>query len=68
MAQQRLDVAQALATGLASCGVASLRYDKRGVGLSGGEYLTASLSDETADARSALLRCESAPRPPVVSP
>ena len=54
MAQQRLDVAQALATGLASCGVASLRYDKRGVGLSGGEYLTTSLSDETADARSAM--------------
>ena len=50
MARQRLDVAQALASGLASCGVASLRFDKRGVGMSGGEHLTASLSDETADA------------------
>ena len=36
MARQRLDVAQALASGLASCGVASLRFDKRGVGMSGG--------------------------------
>ena len=54
MAGQRLDVAKAFATGLAACGVASLRYDKRGVGMSGGEYLTASLSDETTDAGCAL--------------
>ena len=54
MAGQRLDVTQSLASGLASCGVASLRFDKRGVGISGGEYLTASLSDETADAGWAL--------------
>ena len=54
MAGQRLDVAKALATGLAAFGVASLRFDKRGVGMSGGEYLTASLSDETADAGCAL--------------
>ena len=54
MARQRLDIAKALATGLATCGVASLRYDKRGVGMSGGDYLTASLSDETADAGCAL--------------
>ena len=54
MAGQRLDVAKALATGLAARGVASLRFDKRGVGKSGGEYLTASLSDETADASCAL--------------
>ena len=54
MAGQRLDVAKALATGLTARGVASLRFDKRGVGKSGGEYLTASLSDETADASCAL--------------
>ena len=54
MAQQRLQIANAFAEGLAACGVASLRYDKRGVGSSGGEYLSASLSDETTDADSAL--------------
>ncbi|HET9601107.1 MAG TPA: hypothetical protein VFP08_05930 [Acidimicrobiales bacterium] len=35
MAGQRLDVTKAFATGLAACGVAALRYDKRGVGMSG---------------------------------
>ena len=54
MAQQRLDIANTFATGLAAGGVASLRFDKRGVGLSGGEFLTASLSDEAADAGCAL--------------
>ena len=54
MAQQRLEIATAFAKGLAACGVASLRYDKRGVGSSAGEYLTASLSDETTDADRAL--------------
>ena len=63
MAQQRLDIANALAAGLAAGGVASLRYDKRGVGMSGGEYLTASLSDETADAGCALEVLRARPRP-----
>ena len=35
-------------------GVASLRYDKRGVGMSEGQVAIASLSDETADACCAL--------------
>ncbi len=51
---QRLDVSRALAEGLAARGVASLRYDKRGVGASSGDYLAATLSDETADAGNAL--------------
>ncbi len=54
MPGQRLDIAKALAVGLAERGVASLRYDKRGVAGSEGEYLTASFSDETFDARCAL--------------
>ena len=37
-----------------SHGIASLRYDKRGVGESGGDYLSAGFDDETADARAAL--------------
>ena len=68
MAGQRLDVAKALATGLAARGVASLRFDKRGVGKSGGEYLTASLSDETADASCALDALRARPRAPAASP
>ena len=52
---QRLDVSKALAEGLAArAGVASLRYDKRGVGESGGDFVTATFSDETADASNAL--------------
>jgi len=51
---QRLDVSKALAEGLAARGVASLRYDKRGVGESGGDFVTATFSDETADASNAL--------------
>ena len=54
MPGQRLDIANALAASLAAYGVASMRYDKRGVGESAGEYLTASFSDETTDADCAL--------------
>jgi pimeloyl-ACP methyl ester carboxylesterase len=54
MRGQRLDVAAALAASLAAAGVASLRFDKRGVGASGGEYLTAGFERETDDAASAL--------------
>lgn len=54
MPGQRLDVAKSLAEGLATRGVASLRYDKRGVGASSGDYLAATFSDETADAHDAL--------------
>ena len=39
-ARMRLDVSKAVAAGLLSHGIASLRYDKRGVGQSGGDYLS----------------------------
>ena len=53
-ARMRLDVSKAVAAGLLSHGIASLRYDKRGVGQSGGDYLSTGFDDETADARAAL--------------
>lgn len=51
---QQLDIARALAEYLATCGIASLRYDKRGTGASGGHYATTGFNDETDDAASAL--------------
>jgi pimeloyl-ACP methyl ester carboxylesterase len=39
---------------LAKNGIASLRYDKRGVGSSGGDYHTTGFNDHAADARAAL--------------
>ena len=61
MPQQRLDVAAALAAALAAHGVASLRFDKRGVGASGGEYLSAGFQRETADAGAALAALRGSP-------
>jgi pimeloyl-ACP methyl ester carboxylesterase len=52
--RMRLDVSKTVAAGLLSQGIASLRYDKRGVGQSGGDYMSAGFDDETADARAAL--------------
>ena len=49
-----LSVSRNLATALAGSGIATLRYDKRGVGASGGEFLRAGLSDNIDDARAAL--------------
>ncbi len=49
-----LSVSHDLAAALAPSGIATLRYDKRGVGASGGEFLHASLTDNIDDARSAL--------------
>jgi uncharacterized protein len=54
MPRQVLNVSSALAVTLAGHGVASLRYDKRGVGASGGDFLSTGFDDETADARAAL--------------
>jgi uncharacterized protein len=54
MPGQLLNVSSALAAALAERGVASLRYDKRGVGESEGEYLTTSFERETGDASAAL--------------
>ena len=46
----RLNVSRDLAAELAEAGWASLRYDKRGVGASEGDYLSAGFFDELADA------------------
>jgi pimeloyl-ACP methyl ester carboxylesterase len=54
MRGQALNVARALADGLAARGIASLRYDKRGVGASGGDYRATGFEQETDDARVAL--------------
>jgi hypothetical protein len=50
----RLGVTRALAEALAEAHVSTLRYDKRGVGQSTGDYLRAGMSDVAADARAAL--------------
>jgi hypothetical protein len=55
MPGQALDVASSLAVSLAGHGITSLRFDKRGVGESGGDYLTTGFQRETDDAASALL-------------
>jgi pimeloyl-ACP methyl ester carboxylesterase len=54
MPEQKLDIANALSSALAARGVASLRYDKRGVGESGGDYLVTGFDQETRDAEAAL--------------
>ncbi len=54
MPGQVLGVAPALSDTLAERGIASLRFDKRGVGGSGGEFLTTSFERETGDAAAAL--------------
>lgn len=50
-----LGVSRDLAHALACKGITSLRYDKRGVGASGGRFLTTGLSDNIADATAALV-------------
>ncbi len=57
MPEQKLDIANALASALAARGVASLRYDKRGVGESGGDYLVTGFDQETSDARRRSQHC-----------
>ncbi|MFC9515714.1 alpha/beta hydrolase [Nocardiaceae bacterium NPDC056970] len=49
-----IGVSRALAEALARNGIASLRYDKRGVPESGGDYLSAGMSDNLADAAAAV--------------
>jgi len=51
-AGQRLNVFNAIAHRLAGAGIASIRYDKRGCGKSGGDYFSAGHSDLVADATS----------------
>ena len=52
--QLAIGVMAQLADRLAAAGVASLRYDKRGVGESGGDYHATGLYDNVDDARAAL--------------
>ena len=54
MAGQALNVANALTDVLTEQGIATLRYDKRGVGGSEGDYLATGFDTETSDAASAL--------------
>ncbi|QCQ93111.1 alpha/beta hydrolase family protein [Rhodococcus sp. SGAir0479] len=49
-----IGISRAVAHALARNGVASLRYDKRGVGRSGGDFLTAGYADNRADAAAAV--------------
>ena len=46
-------VTGAIAEALARAGVSTLRFDKRGVGTSGGDYLTTGMNQRSADARAA---------------
>jgi pimeloyl-ACP methyl ester carboxylesterase len=50
----RTGVDKAVSRALAEAGVSTLRYDKRGVGASSGDYLRAGMDDRRADARAAL--------------
>lgn len=54
MAGQATDISKTLARHLADMGVATLRFDKRGTGSSGGDHATTGFHTEFADARSAL--------------
>jgi uncharacterized protein len=50
----RLDLGAPLAAALAERGVATLRYDRRGVGTSGGEWLVTGFAENRDDAAAAL--------------
>jgi hypothetical protein len=50
----RTGVTRQVAEALGAVHVATLRYDKRGVGASGGDYLRTGLTENVADARAAL--------------
>jgi uncharacterized protein len=61
MPGQVIEISRALAAALAAQGVASFRYDKRGVGESGGEYVRTGFHEETDDAAAALLALRDLP-------
>ncbi len=50
----RTGVTRAVAEALTAAGVSTLRYDKRGIGASGGDVATAGMADVLADAGAAL--------------
>jgi alpha/beta superfamily hydrolase len=50
----RTGVTRQVAGALMAANVVTLRYDKRGVGASGGDYLRAGVADNTEDARAGL--------------
>jgi hypothetical protein len=50
----KTDIFREFAAALAKSGIGSLRYDKRGVGKSGGTFAQASMEDLLSDARAAL--------------
>ncbi|HEX3791515.1 MAG TPA: alpha/beta fold hydrolase [Pseudonocardiaceae bacterium] len=50
----KLGVTKAIAEALALVGVSTLRYDKRGVGASGGDHLPTGMAQRLTDARAAL--------------
>lgn len=56
----KMDAYRQLAHALAEVGVGSLRYDKRGVGESGGTFVEASMKDLLSDANAALSTLRSA--------
>ncbi|PKQ15260.1 MAG: alpha/beta hydrolase [Actinobacteria bacterium HGW-Actinobacteria-7] len=56
-----IDVMRQVAAHLAENGIGSLRYDKRGVGASEGDFWTAGLSDNVDDAAAALACLRSRP-------
>ena len=61
MKGQALGFANSMADALAAAGVASYRFDKRGVGSSAGDYLSTGFHTETADAAAALAALAGAP-------
>jgi uncharacterized protein len=50
----RTGITRAIAEALAAAGVSALRYDKRGVGRSGGDYWSAGMGQQLTDARAGL--------------
>lgn len=61
MKRQKLNVMRDVAEHLAAAGIASLRYDKRGVSASEGDYRSTGLHDNIADAAAAVAMLLSRP-------
>ena len=57
----RIDAMRQVAARLAQAGIASLRYDKRGIGASAGDYHSAGFVDNVNDARAALAALKALP-------